>query len=60
MVNLMPWQLCSGKELRKPLNKKLGGHQSCSGCSGEEKNFFSNWDLNPENVSEKPEIIKDT
>jgi hypothetical protein len=56
MANLMPWQLCSGKELRKPLTRKLDGPQR---CFGEENNLLSNWDLSPENVAEKFEIIKD-
>jgi len=36
MVNFMPWQLHSGEKLRLPLNRKLGGPQSCFGCFGEE------------------------
>jgi hypothetical protein len=35
----MPWQLYpQGKSPRYPLDRRLGGPQSCSGCSGEEKN----------------------
>jgi hypothetical protein len=41
------------------LNRKLGGPQSCFGCSGKEEKFLYNRDLNPENVAEKLEIIKD-
>jgi hypothetical protein len=41
------------------LNRKLGGPQSCFGCSGEEKKFLYNQDLNPENVAEKFELIMD-
>jgi len=36
---LTPWQLYPhGKSPRYPLDRRLGGPQSCSGCSGEEKN----------------------
>jgi hypothetical protein len=37
----MPWPLHpQGKSSWYPLDRRLGGPQSCSGCSGEEKNFF--------------------
>ena len=41
------------------MTRKLGGPQSCFGCFGEEKKFLYIQDLNPENVPEKLEIIKD-
>jgi len=35
----VPWPLYSqGENHWYPLDRRLGGPQSCSGCSGEEKN----------------------
>jgi hypothetical protein len=40
VVSFTPWPLYSqGKSPWYPLDRRLGGPQSQSGCSGEEKNF---------------------
>jgi hypothetical protein len=41
----MPWPLYSRKELRYPLNKRLGGPQS-----GEEKHIFSLVEFKPQTI----------
>jgi len=39
VVSFMPWLLYPhGKSPWYPLDRRLGGTQSCSGCGGEEKN----------------------
>jgi hypothetical protein len=48
MVSFMPWLFYpQGKSPCYPLDRRLGGPQSCSVCSGEEKNFQSLLRLEP-------------
>jgi len=55
VVNLMPLlpQLCEGTPWF-PLNRRLGGPQSRSGCLGWETNLFLGWDLNRRSSSMYP------
>ena len=50
VVNFMPRPLYSVKEPRCPLNRRLDGPQSQSGCFEEEKSVLSLPGFDPQNV----------